>query len=57
MMGLKEEGIHFVTNYQYQLTVFGIELFLSQHFDSFRSQYWRKPHSRPSQPPNDANPL
>lgn len=40
MMRLKDEDIHFVTNYQYQLTVFGIELFLNQHFDNFRTQYW-----------------
>jgi hypothetical protein len=26
------ENIHFVTNYQYQLTIYGIELFLAKSF-------------------------
>jgi guanylate kinase len=39
-------GIYFVTNYQYQLATFGIEKWLSSHFQQFRQA---KLHNEPSQ--------
>ena len=41
---MKEKDLHFVTNFQYQLTVFGIELFLAKTFEKFRRNYWRGMH-------------
>lgn len=28
-------GIHYITNYQYQLTTYGIEKWLSKHFERY----------------------
>lgn len=45
MLSLQEPNLHYVINYQYQLTVYGIELFLANKFPSFQQQYWKKDYA------------
>lgn len=42
MLNLDDQEIFYVKNYQYQLTVFGIELFLSNKFPIFHDNYWNQ---------------
>jgi hypothetical protein len=52
MLELKGTRIHYVTNFQFQSTIFGIEAFLSKELKEFRRNFWRKRESPFSIPPS-----